>query len=128
MCLTILCQMKARIETGLDLAGLVSVTRGPRDAEGGYTWQITFLSTPGDVPQLTATSQLAAIGRNIVTGTIRDGNTIGGNFTLGFLGEVTRPIPVDASADDVETILLEDFSGLLANAQVVRSAPLGMLA
>jgi hypothetical protein len=63
------------------------------------------MTAPGDVDQLVATDFLTGIGHKVETRTVRQGNQIGGNYSIGFLGGVTRPISVYTTEQEMETIL-----------------------
>ena len=109
--------------------GLVTVSRVPgSDMRGGvFTWSITFSSfvgNPGEVDStpLTATSYLTGLGSSLTIRTVTDGNSIAGNFRLGFLGAATPTMPHDVSASAMRTALLSSFPKL-ESAAVWRSDP-----
>ena len=70
------------LETDLTRLGKVRVTRNFRDNEGGFTWNITFISSIGDAEEMVVTNNLTGVGSNVVYRTLRDGNTLGGQFKL----------------------------------------------
>ena len=103
--------------------GVVDVTRDRFGTSGGYRWNITFQSAIGrDLSPLKVTNLLVSKGADISLETIRRGNTIGGTFSLRFLGNVTRSISHDVSAADLEEILLNDIYSL-SKVNVIRSDP-----
>lgn len=88
-------------------AGVQSVSRSTVDAQGGYTWLVTFAAAMGDVPALTLDSNfLTGSGANVVLNTPTNGNIIsGGTFTLGFRGATTAGIANDATDVDMQQAL-----------------------
>lgn len=80
-------------------SGVQSVTRTGPDAQGGYTWLVTFAAAMSDMPAITLKSSfLTGAGANVLLATPVNGNVIAsGTFTLGFLGAMTADIPCDAS-------------------------------
>ena len=81
-----------RLTGGPAGAGRFQVSRSLQDAQAGYLWQITFTSAIGNVDQIEAVSFLQGLGANISSGTIQEGNEIGGSFKLSFDGFQTAPI------------------------------------
>lgn len=81
-----------RLTGGPAGVGRVEVSRSPQDSEGGYEWRITFTSAIGNVDQIQAINYLQSLGANISTGTIQEGNEIGGFLKLSFNGFHTVPI------------------------------------
>ena len=73
--------------------------------QSGYVWNVTFATAVGDVPQMIPTDELTGIGHHISVVTAVQGNTIQGSFKVGFLGRVTRDIPVTATEQLMEEIL-----------------------
>ena len=61
-------------------------------------------------------------GSAVIAETLVDGNSIGGAFTISFLGSTTRSLRFDATADEVRTALLEDVPEILT-AYVSRTDP-----
>lgn len=81
-------RQKSRTFAGI---GLVNVTRSASDPQEGYTWNITFTTAIGNIEQIRVKSFLFSNGATAFTRTIRDGNEIGGTFTLNFQGyDMTR--------------------------------------
>lgn len=91
--------------------------------ESGRLWRVTFLTAVGNAPQLRVKSYLKALSSQVVTRTIRDGNQLSGTFSLGFLGNQTRDLAHDVSAEALRAALLEDFP-VLIDARVTRTDPL----
>lgn len=104
-------------------SGVQSVSRSAVDAQGGYTWLVTFAASMGDVPAFTLKSSfLAGSGANVVLNTPVNGNIIaGGTFTLGFRGDQTADIPYDAS--DVAMQQALEALGTIESVNVVRVGP-----
>lgn len=113
--------VRQRIEEGLPLAGSVLVSRSPPDDEQGYMWDVTFVSAPGDVPQLIAHSELAGLEANVRVDTLVEGNTIRGSFTMSFGGSESRPLRAGASTQEVQDAL-EELPEVVT-AHVVRNDP-----
>lgn len=104
-------------------AGVTSVTRTGPDAQGGFTWLVTFAAAMGDVPALTLKSSfLTGAGATVLLATPVNGNVIapGGSFSLGFLGATTADIPCDASEAAMQMAL-----EALATIESVRVARIG---
>ena len=106
-------QVKSILETDLPRLGKVAVSRSWRSNEGGYIWNVTFLSTVGNMPQMTITNNLTGVGSYTEIVTLQNGNTIGGTYTVSFLNNTSRNIPFDASAAMVRQTLLEDIPALI---------------
>ena len=102
--------------------GEVTVQREAIGTSGGNVWTVTYISAVGTQGNLTATNLLGGEGANVAIQTQSKGNTIGGHFSLSFLGDTTRPIPHDVSSEDLQLILLNDISSL-ENTSVLRSDP-----
>ena len=105
--------------------GEVAVSRFPFGSSGGYEWRITFMTAVGNIGEvdsgpMTITNLLRGIGASAVIDTVKDGNTIGGTFSLEFLGTDTRYLSHDTSATDMESVLMHDVPGII-NAKVTRS-------
>ncbi|GLE03444.1 hypothetical protein PINS_up012346 [Pythium insidiosum] len=88
-------------------AGVQTVTRAGPDAQGGYTWSVTFAAAMGDVPALALqASALTGSGATVVLATPTPGNVIaGGTFTLAFRGATTQDIPCDATDAQLQQAL-----------------------
>eukprot|EP00940_MAST-03C_sp_MAST-3C-sp2_P000562 g562.t1 len=114
--------MRAVIENLQNVQGPVSVSRSNPDAEGGYTWLVTFQGgvitdvladgTPlikhGSIPLLDVDEfALQGTGASIAIDTIRPGNEVSGSFRLGLDGFTTNELAFDASASDVQAALEE---------------------
>ncbi|KAJ0394774.1 hypothetical protein ATCC90586_000434 [Pythium insidiosum] len=104
-------------------SGVQTVTRSGPDAQGGYTWSVTFAAAMGDVPALALqASALTGSGATVVLATPTPGNVIaGGTFTLGFRGATTADIPCDATDAQMQSALqaLDSIDAV----QVSRSGP-----
>lgn len=103
--------------------GRVSVSRG-RPADVGIedsrnAWLITFSTATEMVPLLTfeSSSDAQTYGR---VSRIKEGNSIGGFFSLAWNSERTRILPHDATAAEVATALVSDLSDV-TTASVSRS-------
>ena len=110
------------LETDLTRLGKVRVTRNFRDNEGGFTWNITFISSIGDAEEMVVTNNLTGVGSNVVYRTLRDGNTLGGQFKLNFLNSTTRNIQFNETAGSLQQILKEDIPDLV-DTWVARTDP-----
>ncbi len=110
------------LETDLRRLGKVRVTRNFRDNEGGFTWNITFISSVGDAEEMKVTNNLTGVGSNVVYRTLRNGNTLGGTFKLHFLNTTTRNIQFNETANNLQQILKEDIP-LLVDTWVARTDP-----
>ncbi|KAL7543301.1 hypothetical protein ACHAXR_012700 [Thalassiosira sp. AJA248-18] len=108
--------------------GRVDVTRETFGSSGGYRWNIVFASAVGNIgkdsTRLSATNHLVSKGAKVEIETVVHGNSIGGKFALQFLGIRTRLIRHDATASELEEILLQDIN-YLSTAHVLRNDPTG---
>jgi hypothetical protein len=95
-------------------ANSVVVTRGSRDAAGGYTWTVTFRGLHGNVDQMVALPSLAGSGASVVVTTATEGNQLAGAFTLRLGDASTQPIAFDASAQAVQDALVAMSASLPA--------------
>lgn len=106
--------------------GVVDVSRESFGSSGGYRWKITFVSTVGSIGQdsrlLTVTNLLQSKGAKIAIESVRQGNGIGGGFSLNFMGEETDQIRHDVTASELRDILLQRFPSL-TTVHVLRSDP-----
>ena len=104
--------------------GRVDVARVPFESGGGYQWTITFRSAIGDVQEMRATGHLRGLGASVAVETLREGNSIGGEFQLvyGSGGATTRPMPFDVSGAAMKAALEEDIPEVL-HAEVERTDP-----
>jgi len=102
--------------------GRVDVSRQSFGASGGYKWNITFVTAVGNVGPLRVTNKLIGASASLIVNTMVQGNKIGGNFVLKFLGFETRPLPHNASSTEMQLALIRDIPSLLT-AQVDRSDP-----
>lgn len=106
--------------------GTVDVTRDSFGTSGGSRWNITFTSAVGNIGKdsslLTATNHLVSKGARVNIETIQNGNSIGGQFALKFLGNVTRWLQHDVAASELEDILSQDIPSL-STVNVLRSDP-----
>ena len=101
--------------------GVVDVSRGTVDENGGYAWAITFRTATGDVPQLEATNLLSGMGSFVEVTTRRDGNSIRGTWQLRMFGRRTAAMPHDATAREVKMALEAAMAGPLLRAHVWRN-------
>ena len=115
-----------RLKAEMPVMGKISVSRQSSGMLGGYSWRITFESVVGNVDDLQATNLLNGLGASLRLETIVHGNSIGGNFSLSFLGSITRPIPHYISAADLQNLLTDDIPQL-EKAHVVRTDPTNMI-
>jgi hypothetical protein len=112
-----------RAMSNIGAAGVQDVTVVGPDAQGGFTWRITFATAMGNVPDLKLSSNfLTGSGANVMLATTTQGNVItAGTFTLAFRGEATADIPFDAS-DAVMQQRLQALESVDA-VNVVRTGP-----
>lgn len=91
--------------------GSVDVTRSHADGQGGYTWNVTFSGSNGDVPILRASNSLTGKGATVSVVESTKGNQLGGSFTLSFASDTTSQLPFDV---DTETLAaaLEALDGI----------------
>eukprot|EP01038_Epipyxis_sp_PR26KG_P012059 gene12059-16136_t len=94
-----------RLSNQLAGVGIVNVTRSRSDGQEGYTWNITFTTAIGNIPQMNVTSFLFGIKAKVAIRTIIEGNEIGGFFTLDFQGYRSQPISAKESATGLQLIL-----------------------
>ena len=114
-------ELKQSIEGAFEYAGKVEVSRQGPDAQKAFIWTVTFTSAADIVPQLESKSYLTGSGATVTVETLTEGNTIGGTFTLAFLGSMTRPISHDVMENDLRYILEHDLP--VETAHVVRNDP-----
>ena len=91
-------------ESAVPGVGIVNVTRSGPDSQEGYVWSVTFASASGNVPDLGIVNLLTGMGSEAVVETIREGNSLGGTFSLTFLGNTTRDMPHDIAVSHCEEI------------------------
>ena len=108
--------------------GDINIVRLPFGTSGGYIWSVTFATAVGNVGNmdsgnLTVTNLLNGIGASITVATLTEGNTIGGTFSLTFLGLRTRSIEHDVTSNNLKSILMEEITPLLT-ADIIRSDPI----
>ncbi|GBG29577.1 Hypothetical Protein FCC1311_057982 [Hondaea fermentalgiana] len=103
---------KARLERATETVGHVSVHRSARDAEGGYTWSVTFDTAVGNLPELEVENELLGIGADIEANTPQQANELGGTFALEFLGTQTDSLPFNVSSWNMARAL-EQLNGVL---------------
>eukprot|EP00984_Skeletonema_dohrnii_P023836 scaffold12938_cov128-Skeletonema_dohrnii-CCMP3373.AAC.1 len=91
--------------------GSVDVTRSKADGQGGYTWNVTFNGSNGDVPILRASNSLTGKGATVSVVESTKGNQLGGSFALSFANDTTSQLPFDV---DTETLAaaLEGLDGI----------------
>ena len=99
----------------------VGVSRSALNADGGYTWSITFAESMGNVPQLEVLTSDVPI--NIATH--KEGNVLGGTFRVVFDGQQVslggRPGPSATDVDEVQT--LETHAPAVREVQTVTVSP-----
>ncbi len=114
-----------RLESSTGI-GLVGVTRERYGTSGGYQWKITFSTSIGrtgiDSSSLAVINHLVSKGSSAKLEILQYGNSIGGKFSLRFLGNETRPIYHDVSASELQEVIMNDIE-LLTSASVIRSDP-----
>jgi ELWxxDGT repeat protein len=104
--------MQSKIEALANIGGMTTVvTRGAADANGGYTWSVTFKNAIASLPQLEVVENTLVVPAG---GTIYEEQTLqtkgsgnlGGTFTLSFRGQTTVPLDaVHASGTEVKSAL-----------------------
>ena len=82
-----------------------TVQRSPADAEGGYSWSITFTSNLGNVEMISPVSSLVGVGVKVDVKETQQGNWLGGSFTLSYGGATTIDLAFDATSSVVEAAL-----------------------
>lgn len=105
--------VQSRLENLSIIGGAVAVSRSDADDQGGYSWEIEFLSAKGNLPDLIphgeglTTTNDEVGGAAIVLDPSRgiDGSFIEGAFVLEFGEETTEPLPSDAGASTVREAL-----------------------
>ena len=107
------------------VASCVRVRACVHACQGGFRWDITFVSAPGNVEQLVAHSALTGRSASVRVDTLVEGNDIGGFFTVEFEGAETGLIPANASAQELQDILEADLPAV-ATAHVSRNDPTGV--
>jgi hypothetical protein len=103
--------------------GRVNVIRSLPDDNGAYQWNISFITAIGNVEQLSVLSYLEGLEAEVVTGTIQEGNEIGGYFTITFNNQTSTLLPSTSTADELKRRLLEIPA--VAAAFVERTDPSG---
>ncbi|KAG4050353.1 hypothetical protein PC123_g14407 [Phytophthora cactorum] len=107
----------------LDITGLTNVTRAGIECDifnvcNGYTWTISYLNSPGNVPPIAVFSDemlRQASGMTLTSSTIANGTYLGGSFTLRlelfdpdtnrtYIGTTWR-LPVNVSAIGLDEAL-----------------------
>eukprot|EP00948_MAST-09A_sp_MAST-9A-sp1_P000178 g178.t1 len=94
--------MKQKLENSLKRMGVISVGRNHLRVNQGYTWTITFETAIGNVPQLLTVNELTGLEAGVTSNTTTHGNSIGGNFSMSFLGQNITDIPYNAAASFLE--------------------------
>nr|AIG55740.1 secreted protein [Thraustotheca clavata] len=107
----------------IGINGITGVTRVGPDAQGGYSWQVTFAAAMGNLPQLSvASSALIGAGADVKVSTPTQGNVISdGYFTLSFGGSTTVNIARDATSGAVQSAL--QALPTVGQVSVTRSGP-----
>ena len=92
--------------SNIDVAGISSVSRSISDAEGGYSWSVTFSDAMGNVPLMTLqSSSLLGTGADVEITTLQEGNELSGAFTLTVDTSTTSDIAHDARPETVKAAL-----------------------
>uniref|UniRef100_H3GX84 EF-hand domain-containing protein n=2 Tax=Phytophthora ramorum TaxID=164328 RepID=H3GX84_PHYRM len=115
--------VRRRLETAFPDIGELHVERDDtleQVPEIGRLWRVTFLSAVGNVPQLQAQNFLSGLEAKAATRTIVDGNELSGSFRLSFLGDSTRWLAHDVTAEQLRSSLLTDLATLI-DARVTRT-------
>jgi hypothetical protein len=107
--------------------GRVDVTRSQADGQGGYTWNVTFNGSNGDVPILRASSSLTGKGATVSIVESTKGNQLGGSFALSFGKETTSQLPFDVDTEALADALqsLDGIGSLNVNSNGYVSSELG---
>eukprot|EP00804_Cyclotella_cryptica_P021433 CCRYP_005783-RA/>CCRYP_005783-RA protein AED:0.00 eAED:0.00 QI:831/1/1/1/1/1/3/2372/6166 len=111
----------------LDKIGAVSVARSKADEQGGFSWEIEFVSdtNAGNVESIVVHGDGLRTSNPIGGAYIehsggRDGSYISGSFTLSFRGQTTNPISFDADSSTVKEEL--EALSTIARVAVERSS------
>jgi hypothetical protein len=106
---------ESQMETALQAlsnVGTVNVTRTGPSIEGGYTWTVTYLTDPGDLPEISPSSSalLSGLGATVLTSTQANGTApLGGTFSVGFTHGgatfTTSLLAYDANAATIKSAL-----------------------
>ena len=108
--------------------GVVDVSKISFGTSGGFMWTITFRTAVGNIgvdsSPLEVTNLLSGIGANISISTLKDGNSIGGTFSVNFLNSETRRLHHNISGKDFQYFIMQDIP-LINSADVYRTDPLG---
>ena len=109
--------------------GNLIVSKKMFGSNGGSQWKVTFISSIGNTMEnksesLTVTNLLNGVGASVSISTIINGNTIGGFFTISFLGSVTRRLNHNISAQDLKLSFQKDLQAIIS-VNVTRTNPLG---
>lgn len=96
-----------RAMNNIGTSGVSDVSKSATaDAEGGFTWTITFGHAMGNIQALKLeNSNLYGTGADVVLATVQDGNELQGEYTLKFEDFTTKDIQHDASSDEVKNAL-----------------------
>ncbi|OQR81135.1 hypothetical protein ACHHYP_16742 [Achlya hypogyna] len=85
-----------------------AIVRSGPSINQGYTWLVTFLNAPADLPHLTVISADGGLTvANVAVTTVVAANALGGTFTLSYRGETTPAMAFDSAASDVEAALMQ---------------------
>ena len=116
-------QLRERLQSGLPSAGLLSVTRTPGNTAVGFSWNVTFLTAPGNVPQLAVDfSAVQGVQSRVQVTTLVQGNQVDGTFTMSWRGADTPPLPATSTAQELQDSLLAAWIPVgLVSAHVVRT-------
>jgi len=96
------------LETALELSGKygdISVSRIGPTALNGYTWLVTWLTAVGKQPLLPVSNSLTGSNSKVIVERVQQGNYIGGVYALQLDGQVSSPISVFATSDELKSAL-----------------------
>jgi hypothetical protein len=90
-----------------DLGGVddVAVTRSEADAQGGYSWSVTFTANDGNLNTIQAFPSLTGTDVQMVVTKPTTGNELGGSFTLRYGTHSTEPLMTNATELEVKDAL-----------------------
>jgi hypothetical protein len=114
--------VKSAIEK-INTIGVVQVSRGSVNAQGGYDWLVTFTAQDGRVPLMTSNfTSLTSPNATVSVSEYTAGHSVmDGTFTLSFDKHVSAPLPFDISASSLEATL--DAFPNIGNVSVSSTGP-----
>merc|ERR1719502_1606260 len=121
--------VKSTLE-GIEGLGLVEVSGGSVvDAEAGRSWVVTFLSAPGDVPELVPeTTQLSGVGAVVtvaerVKGTEAVGNAIRLSYAAPLACSSSEVVPGECGAPVTHVRMELDTAPSFTAQPLIRDIP-----